>query len=379
MISIALQQRQGVLPIRLRTRKKLLRAARTIEYHFYDARVSHRRKVVLRSVRKNIKSLSITLWLVIASFIATIFLVWGMQSAGPGSGSNATVVAIVNGERIPRLEYQQAYIRQRDTLRRLYGDRWNEDLERTLNIRQQVLDGLITSRLLLQEAERTGLIVSRAELAAAVMENPLFAVEGKFSPERYRRLLEANRLTPEQYEESIRREFLQHKLATLIQASAKVSEVEAWEAFRAAKEKVRVAYVSLPRSEENKARLEQLQAKAGQNGTPPQDLLQNSGLNPKRPEPFAFGEAVVDPLDNRSFHLAILRLKKGEISPVVEGEKSYLLIHLQDRETASREAFEKEKETWMHQLLSEKQLRIWATWVQELRRRADIDITQGLT
>ncbi len=334
---------------------------------------------MLRSVRKNIKSLSITLWLVIASFIATIFLVWGMQSAGPGSGSDTAVAAIVNGERIPRLEFQRAYFRQRETLRQLYGDQWNEDLARTLNIRQQVLDSLITARLLLQEAERVGIAVSREELAAAVMENPLFAVEGKFSPERYRRLMEANRLTPEQYEESIRQTLLRQKLAALIQASAKVSQAEAWEAFRAAKEKVRVGYVSLPRTEENRARLEQLQAQAGQNGTPPENFLQNSGLKPERPKPFAFGDAVVDPLDSRSFHLAILRLKKGEISPVVDGGKSYLLIHLLERKAATREAFEKEKETWTQQLLSQKQLRIWALWVQELKRQADIEITQGLT
>jgi parvulin-like peptidyl-prolyl isomerase len=331
---------------------------------------------MLRTVRKNIKSLSITLWLVIASFIATIFLVYGMQSAGPGR--SVPVAATVNGERIPMQEFQQAFRRQKDTLRRIYGDQWKDDQAMDLGIRHQVLDSLITSRLLLQEAERVGLTVSREELALAIRQNPQFAADGKFSPERYRQLLDANRLTPERYEASVRQALLLQKLATLVQASAKVSAIESRETFEAAKETFGVAYVSLPRSEENKTRLDNLRGRASQKGTPWKTLMQNSGLKPKEPKPFVSGAAVVDPLDAQEFHLAILRLKAGETSPVVTGGKSYFLIHLVERKPPTQEAYEKEKETWMEQLLSEKRSRIWATWVHELKRRAQIDIAQEL-
>ena len=111
---------------------------------------------MLRAMRDNLKSLSITLWLVIAAFIVSIFVVYGMQSAGPGAGRKTGAAATVNGERISWQEFQQAYRQQVDTLRRIYGDQWNEELIRDLGIRRQVLDGLITSRLLLQEAERYG-------------------------------------------------------------------------------------------------------------------------------------------------------------------------------------------------------------------------------
>ncbi len=331
---------------------------------------------MLRTVRRNIKSLSITLWVVIASFIATIFLVYGMQSAG--RGGNVPVAATVNGEHISMQEFQRAYGQQRDALRRIYGDKWEEDQAVDLGIRHQVLDSLITSRLLVQEAERAGFVVSREELAAAIRQNPQFAVDGTFSPERYRQLLDANRLTPEQYEESIRQGLLRQKLATLVQASAKVSEAEGWETFSAAKEEFRVAYVSLPRSEESKTRLEDLRARAGEKNTPWDKLLQNSGLKPKQPKPFVSGAAVVDPLDAEEFHLAILRLKAGETSPVVAGAKSYFLIHLVERKAPTQDAYEKEKAAWMEQLLLEKRLRIWATWVQELKRGAKIEIAQAL-
>ncbi len=331
---------------------------------------------MLRSVRKNIKSLSITLWLVIASFIATIFLVYGMQSAGPGG--NVSVAATVNGEQISMTEFQRAYRQQVDTLSRIYGDKWNDDLARALGVRYQVLDSLITARLLVQEAERMGLSVPREELAAAIRQNSQFAVEGKFDAGRYRRLLDANRLTPERYEASIRQDLLRQKLAALVQASAKVSEAEGWEAYRAAKEEVRVEHVSLPRSDENKARLESLRERAVQEGTPWEQVMQNSGLKPNQPKPFVFGAAVVDPPDNQEFHRAILPLKKDEISPLVAGGNSYFLIRLLDRKVPTREAYEKEKDAWMEQLLAEKRLRIWVTWVQELKQRAKIDIALEL-
>lgn len=336
---------------------------------------------MLRTMRDNLKSLSITLWLVIAAFIVSIFMVHGMQSAGPGAGSASGPAATVNGESISWQEYQQAYRQQVDTLRRIYGDQWKEELVTDLGIRHQVLDGLITARLLLQEAEAYGLAVSREELAATIMNTPLFAEEGKFSPERYRALLQANGLTPDVYEASVRQDLLLQKLATLVQASAKVSEAEAWEAFRVAREKVQVAYVSLPRSEENGARLEELHARASEEGVAVKKLLQNSGLKTKRPEPFVFGEAVadIDPSDSRAVHLAVLRLKEGEVSPVIEGEKSLYLIHLLDREAATREAFEKEKATWMQHALAEKRRRIWASWVQELKARAKIEIASEVT
>ena len=332
---------------------------------------------MLRTIRQHLKSLSITLWLVIASFLGTIFLVWGMQSAGPGTNRNPAV-ATVNGERILWPEFQEAFRRQVETLRQIYGEKWKEDLIRELDIRQRVLDSLITSRLLLQEAERLGLTVSREELAHAVMQNPLFAEEGKFSRGRYLRLLEANRLTPERYEESVHQDLLHQKLATLIQASAKVSEAEAWEAFQAAREKVRVTYATLPKSEENKTRLETLEAqlKAGASW---EKVMQNSGLKLERPEPLTFGSPVVGLLDARPFSLAILRLKKGEVSPVVEGGSSYFLIRLLSRETVSRDAFEKEKAKWMQELLQEKRERIWLTWVQGLKGRAKVEIAKELT
>jgi hypothetical protein len=327
---------------------------------------------MLRSMRKNV--IQVTMWLVIVAFIATIFFVWGMESAGRGSGREPTTAAVVNGERISWPEFQRALQQQVTILRQMYGDRWRDDLIQDLDLSHRILDDLITSRLLLQEAERLGLEVSREELAAAVMENPLFTVDGTFRPERYRQLLQANRVTPERYEEGVRQALLRQKVTTLIQASAKVSDIEAWEAFRAAKEKVRVVYVSLPRSSENTARLEQLRTAAGRPGAAWGTVLQNSGLHPKQPAPFESGAAVVDPPDRREFHLAVLRLRPGEWSQVVEGGKSAFLIHLLGRDSIGREAFEKEKASWTQRLLAEKRLRVWTAYVQDLKRRAKIEI-----
>src|SRR3989304_554004 len=139
--------------------EKVLRVGRTIGYPLCWCFPG--RDLMLRSIRHNIKYLSITLWLVIASFIATIFLVWGMQSAGPGSGRDVAVAATVNGERISRLEFQRAYEREREALRQLYGDRWNEDLARDLAPPRRGPGGRLATRSPIQVPERHGLSVSR--------------------------------------------------------------------------------------------------------------------------------------------------------------------------------------------------------------------------
>ncbi|MFQ5839724.1 MAG: SurA N-terminal domain-containing protein [Candidatus Methylomirabilales bacterium] len=327
-------------------------------------------------MRDNVKSLSITLWLVIFSFIATIFVVWGIQST-PGQ-SGPAVVATVNGVRITGAHFQETYRARRDSLRRMYGDQWNDKLIEDLDLRRRVLDGLITDTLLLQEADRLGLRVSDAELAQAIKTNPIFAEQGTFSRTRYLALLDANRLTPESFEDQVRNDLLRQKVIRLIREAVKVSELEAWEGFRTAQEKVQVTYVALPRSAEAKVKLEQLRERL-EKGDSWEKVLQESGLKAMHPTAFTFREPVVDPSDSGSFRLAAFRLRKeGTLSPVVEGGQSFFLIKLLDRQVPDRETFDKTKETWIAAVRAAKQQQIVAEWIQGLRHRAKISVQGGL-
>src|SRR5713226_5717946 len=141
---------------------------------------------MLRSMRKNIKSLSMVLWFVILAFIATTFFVWGMGSSS-GRGER-TVIARVGGEEILLDEFQRAYNRvyqqQADLYRRILKDKFDEKMLENLRLRERTLENLITRRLLLQQARRMNLTVGAPELTAEIKSIPAFADGGQFRKER---------------------------------------------------------------------------------------------------------------------------------------------------------------------------------------------------
>jgi peptidyl-prolyl cis-trans isomerase D len=178
---------------------------------------------------------------VVIAFVATIFLEWGWQRPGPLD----THLAKVGTEIISVRDYQVAYNNLADFYRRLYQDRFTEELARTLNLKQQALDTLIQRKILLNEAKRQGLTVTDAELIEKVQSFPVFQVGGSFDRDRYMQILRLNRLTPGDFEQSQREELLLGKLENLIKDGVHVTESEVRDAFWRDKEQVSVDYVRI--------------------------------------------------------------------------------------------------------------------------------------
>src|SRR3990172_477803 len=106
---------------------------------------------MLSAMRRNLKTLSITLWVVIAAFIGTTFFVWGKGSITGGSDPNA--VATVNGEEIPVARYQRLSRSYLDFYRQLYKERFTQDLAEKLGLSQQVMNDLIVEALVPHRAQ----------------------------------------------------------------------------------------------------------------------------------------------------------------------------------------------------------------------------------
>lgn len=191
-------------------------------------------------MRENLKVLSVSLWIVIAAFIATTFLVWGKGSI---TGGNATAAVTVNGEEISLAQYQQLYRAYLEYYQQLFKDRFNEDLARQLQLPGRVVNDLIQERLLLQWARTEGIRVGDQELRGQIETMPAFQENGRFSRERYLRLLAGNNLDPVTFETSKRSELLRQKVETLILDGVKLSEAELREAWTLAQERLRAQYL----------------------------------------------------------------------------------------------------------------------------------------
>lgn len=90
--------------------------------------------------------------------------------------------------------------------------------------------------ILLEEARRTRLEADDEEVAAFIRQLPEFQEEGRFSADRYHRLLQLSGTTPQAFEARIHRHLLVDKLVSSIRNAVTVSDEEVRAAYRAAHE-----------------------------------------------------------------------------------------------------------------------------------------------
>jgi peptidyl-prolyl cis-trans isomerase D len=159
--------------------------------------------------------------------IVIVFIFWGVGSFRAQRGGR---VAMVNGDQITADEYRDAYNNLMEQLRTRFGNKLDEKMIKTLQVKKQALNRLINNRLLIQEAEKLKFRVSEKELADAILHIPAFQRSGVFDKYLYRNVLDRLKMTPESFEAAQKDQMLIDKLRTLITSNAKVSnqEVRDW-------------------------------------------------------------------------------------------------------------------------------------------------------
>jgi peptidyl-prolyl cis-trans isomerase D len=177
---------------------------------------------------------------IVLGVIVVVFIFWGVGSYRAGKGNR---VAVVNGQAIALEEYRSAYEQLKEQYRRQFGNALDQKLLKTLGLKKQALDQLVNRRLVLQEADRLNLHITKEELIRAIRSLGAFQENGHFDPRRYQRLLAANRMTPEIFEEKMKDDLLAEKLQGVILGSIKVSDAEALETFKWREEEVSLEYV----------------------------------------------------------------------------------------------------------------------------------------
>ena len=177
---------------------------------------------------------------VVLGIIVVVFVFWGVGSYRSERGNR---VAVVNGEAIALEEYRGTYEQLLEQYRRQFGNALDQNLLKTLDLKKQALNQLIDRRLLLQAANRLNLHVSDRAVVDAIQNIEAFKENGQFIPGRYQRLLAINRMTPEIFEENMRRDLLVQKTQGFIVNSAKVSEDEVLASFQWREEQVSIDYV----------------------------------------------------------------------------------------------------------------------------------------
>ncbi len=202
---------------------------------------------MLKVFRDNLKYLSWVLWLVIAVFILFVFVDFGSTvPGGPVGGSDSA--AKVGGQKVSYGEFQRAYRRAEDIYRQAYGDSFSSDLARQIGLPRQVLDGLISDKILLAESGRIGLSVTDEEVRREILELPVFKDENDrfVGQEKYQSILRRNGYTADAFEQLMREQLLLDKVKSVLAQNVWISDAEVERAYRRQVERATIRFVKLP-------------------------------------------------------------------------------------------------------------------------------------
>lgn len=182
----------------------------------------------------------VVLGLVILSFVF----------AGVGSYINSgsdVPAAIVNGEEISNLTLERAYQNERGRMEAQLGELFSQlaaNPEYLSNFRQQILERLISEKLLDQFATEAGMRVSDGEVKQAIVETPSFQLGGKFDNERFQLLISQSGLQVHDFRELLRGDLTRRQLSEAVLASDFTLPSEANTALKLEKQTRDVRFVT---------------------------------------------------------------------------------------------------------------------------------------
>lgn len=197
---------------------------------------------MLDRMRRHKSVLKWTLAAVVLTFI--LFYIPDLLRGTAGAGMSTEPVAEVDGQDVTAGEFQRM-LAQRMQMFRSQGGQVSEQMLKQLGIDRQVLGELIDDRAMNVEARRLGLSVSDAEVRAQILVFPAFQENGAFIGEtRYRAFLRAQRLTPAEFEDLIRRDIIRGKLQNAVTGWMSVPDADVDAEYRRRNEKVKLDVVS---------------------------------------------------------------------------------------------------------------------------------------
>jgi peptidyl-prolyl cis-trans isomerase D len=174
---------------------------------------------MLQGMRKHAKYFYVLFFIVILSFIF-----WGI---GPKDISNGVeIVAEVGKYKITADEYWKVYDGVYRFYRELYKDKFDEEMEKNLKLKEKVLDQMINERVLLIAAQEEGIETSDEELQDAISRDPAFMKNGVFDKDVYLKRLKLSRMTPELFENLKRQELTLNKMRRMIELTVDVTDID---------------------------------------------------------------------------------------------------------------------------------------------------------
>ena len=200
---------------------------------------------MLQFVRSKQKSvlIKIAFGVIILSFVIGYTMLTSPTDQQAKQGRETA--ARVNGDEISYDAFQNSYSNLYNLYQNIYQGNFDAKLEKQLNLPRQAMQQLIDETLLIQQAQKLDLEVTKTELVDSIAQYDAFQIDGKFNRDRYLEVLNYQRMKPEQFEASQQRKLLTEKVREKLQQGVSVSDTELAAAFHQENDKIDLNYVWL--------------------------------------------------------------------------------------------------------------------------------------
>ncbi|MGE3481141.1 MAG: SurA N-terminal domain-containing protein [Gammaproteobacteria bacterium] len=176
-------------------------------------------------------------WIII--ILVTIpFALWGVNEYF--QGGSELPVARVGKRAISAQEFQQVYQRELGLRRQILGSDFIVQNEAA--IKSAVLDGLVSSEVMVQAARKAGFRISDDRVGGEIRAISQFQRDGKFDPQLYEQMLRGAGLAREQFEDSVRRDLLTAQLTAGLADTVVVTEHELDRWLRLSEQQRKIGY-----------------------------------------------------------------------------------------------------------------------------------------
>src|SRR5574344_705217 len=173
-------------------------------------------------MQRHKKWLVITIWISTIAFVGAGFVGWGSYDYGNKGG----VVAKVGNKEVTVEDYSQEYNNLFQEYSRLFGDSFNKELAEQMGLKDIAFRQVLKKTLLLNFADSLNLEATDEDIARELAKYEMFLKDGKFDKDTYIKVLNQNRMSPKEFEDSLKNSILFSKSQALFNVEATPTEIE---------------------------------------------------------------------------------------------------------------------------------------------------------
>lgn len=287
------------------------------------------------------------------------------------SNKEVDVVGEVNGESITTENYESHLSFLQYFYELQSGTNLDEEKDQAVidTLKSQTFDDLVLERILHQEAKKEGIVVTEKEI-----KEELTKIQSSYSEENYKKLLKDMGMTENQLKEQIKTQIIYAALKEKLVADVTISEQEVQQYYQdnidifVEQGGIQLSHILVDTEKE----AEEILAKLEQ-GDDFASLAREFSSCPSSSQGGDLGLLNQDSNFVTEFKDAALQLKPGGITPEpVESEFGFHIIKAGERQEARTIPLEEIEKSLHQQLLEDKKLEFFYSYLEDLQEKADI-------